>query len=42
MLSDSLRTFRLPLRKLRHVEIVRHAVIHFSQMKSLELTPSTV
>ena len=23
------------------VEIVRHAVIHFSQMKSLELTPST-
>ncbi|MEC9200522.1 MAG: aminotransferase class III-fold pyridoxal phosphate-dependent enzyme, partial [Candidatus Thermoplasmatota archaeon] len=24
------------------VEIVRHAVIHFSQMKSLELTPSTV
>ena len=24
------------------VEIVRRAVIHFSQMKSLELTPSTV
>ena len=41
-LSDSLRTFRLPEEIKMIVEIVRHAVIHFSQMKSLELTPSTV